>query len=196
MATSNIFHSDEASFAELPRSAPLPTAKPCLHPSFPPPKGSIYELKSLKRERMLNKQRLLSAESRPFRPTEVSNWHLERTKPHLNRAYKQADSEEEPTEKWANIRKHTISEVLCLPAYLLLLCQESELPRECPAPIQPSKQAAGEVDLPSSSGKLGSERKDISSVKGSKGPRAGLRRCRQPFGAVYRRASSGKQVNV
>ena len=180
MATSNRFHGDEASFAELPRSAPLPTAKPCLSPSFPPAKGSIYELKSLQHERLLHKQRLRSAESRPFRPTEVSDWQRERTELHLNRANKQVGSEEEPTEKWVNMHKHTISEVLCLPAHLLLLCQESEMPRQCPAPIQPSKLAIG---MPSACGKWRSYRRDTrcSPVKGSKGPRAALRRCRQPL---------------
>lgn len=173
--------SEESSFSELPRPAPLPTPKPTLNPPTPPTRtirSPALILKSLQRERMLHKQRLSTARSKASKPTGRDREHTECQFGQLE----QLEYREERTEKLQLLtrrRAHTSSE---LPSQILLLSQESELPRRCPAPIQPA------VDSGCMRISLGRDKEAL--VKGSKGPRASLSRCPQP---VYSRSSYGQK---
>lgn len=169
--------SEESSFSELPRPAPLPTPKPTLHPPTSPihtVKRSTLRLKSLQQERILHKQRLFTARSKVSKQRKESGWDREQIKCQLGRL-ELCEHREEQTEKlqlFTRRRAHTSSE---LPSQILLLSQESEVPRHCPTPIPPSADSGY---VRNSFGKYKEETKAF--VRGSKGPRANLIRCRQP----------------
>ena len=130
---------------EQPRTAPKPTLKPELTCSFPIQRtvtGPVIGLKSLQQERLLFKQRLQVTRSNPQREGMVMGWLSERTGKCTPGTGLSNDLEEEHTEKLQSFtrrREHskTAVELQSLPTQILLLSQESEVPRECPVPVRP-----------------------------------------------------------
>lgn len=135
---------DEAEPPEAPRPTPYPAPKPHLDLVFPAEETAVclkIGLKSLQQERLLYKQRLING--RPNNACNQPGWLSERTDFLQEGMRHDAEREEEErTERvppFVRRREHskTAFELQSLPTQILLLSQDSELPRQCPSPIQP-----------------------------------------------------------
>lgn len=175
---------DEVEPPEAPRPTPHPASKPHLDLVFPAEETAIslgIGLKSLQQERMLYKQRLINGRPKnACNQEKTAGWLSERTGFLQGGHRLEGEREEEHTEQvppFVRRREHskTTFELQSLPTQILLLSQDSELPRQCPSPIQPPpKRLVHPVSSHISPVKYRTKPSNWSPVKTHKGARKGL----------------------